>query len=825
YDEFGSKMMLDVGANEMNTFLQVLKLIDFVGKVKVFRVFEMIEHDGRACIYGAFVSVNTNDIFTNDEFPILNVGRKIISKDNVEIQANKSAGRKEANNSTCTQANDQGVNSKEIDLHEEHFVLPIWSAYSTTVKSSGDKIKQNNAFKTSEKPISQNANTSSTNLHNTVSKPFSTAGPSRAFNDGKLSYLDDTSMPHLEDIYASPNLPFGKKAIRTKWVYKNKKDERGVVVINKVRLVAHGHRQEEWIDYDEVFAPVARIKAIRIFLAFASYMGFIVYMVVKALYGLHQAPKAWYATLSNFLEKSRYRRGAIDKTLFIKQDKKDIMLVQVYVDDIIFGSTKKSWRDEFEELMKNSVKTASTPIETQKPLVKDEEAADVDVHLYRFQVTSKTSHLQVVKRIFRILISWQCKKHTIMATSTIKAEYVAAAHCCAEDSHDDNVADLLTKAFDVSRWVVIAMFWKTKTFITINNISQINAKVAGKPVVITEASIRGDGNDEPLDDNEDDDTNDEDLKEEPFEEEEDYKEEEEDHLAPNDSSAVPIVDPVLPAGDTEALEADEPTHAPRSPIIIPLSQTHLRRARKSVRPEPPMSVSIKACIARHAALPSPPLIVPSLSLPLPSPLTTSPNDTGAPLGYTAAGIRMRALLPSTSHKTDIPEADMPPQMRACLTTPTTRFEVGESSAAGATRQPGPTESDLRRYRVEQAGYGITDMWDEIVETLMKIAPTTLEGVDQRVTDLDTTIRQRTDEFEIRFKETQDDRALLRARVNTLFKDRPDHRRTTMLMDREAMYAREAWAFSKDRSSAIAAHVRTLEAYVAALIAQTSSLHT
>ncbi|GKC56014.1 putative ribonuclease H-like domain-containing protein, partial [Tanacetum coccineum] len=310
----------------------------------------------------------------------------------------------------------------------------------------------------------------------------------------------------ISEALEDENLPYGKKAIRTKWVYRNKKDERGVVVRNKARLVAQGHRQEEGIDYDEVFAPVARIEAIRIFLAFASYMGFIVYQmdvksaflygkideevyvsqppgfvdpkypkkvykVVKALYGLHQAPRAWYATLSTFLLKSGYRRGTIDKTLFIKKDKNDIMLVQVYVDDIIFGSTKRSWCDEFEALMKSrfqmssmgeltfflglqvkqkedgifisqdkyvaeilkkfdfaSVKTASTPIETQKPLVKDEEASDVDVHLYRsmigslmyltasrpdimfavcacsrFQVTPKTSHLNAIKRIFRYL--------------------------------------------------------------------------------------------------------------------------------------------------------------------------------------------------------------------------------------------------------------------------------------------------------------------------------------------------------------------------------------------------------------------------------------
>ncbi|GKA86242.1 putative ribonuclease H-like domain-containing protein [Tanacetum coccineum] len=182
-------------------------------------------------------------------------------------------------------------------------------------------------------------------------------------------------------------LPDGKIAIGTKWILKNKRDARGIVVRNKARLVAQGHRQEEGIDYDEVFAPVARIEAIRLFLAFASYMGFMVYQmdvksaflygeideevyvtqpkgfedphfpkhvykVVKALYGLHQAPRAWYARLSTFLLKHNYRRGTIDKTLFIKKDSRDIILVQVYMDDIIFGSTKKAWCDEFEVLMK-----------------------------------------------------------------------------------------------------------------------------------------------------------------------------------------------------------------------------------------------------------------------------------------------------------------------------------------------------------------------------------------------------------------------------------------------------------------------------------------
>ncbi|GKE28664.1 hypothetical protein Tco_1444048, partial [Tanacetum coccineum] len=286
----------------------------------------------------------------------------------------------------------------------------------------------------------------------------------------------------------------------------------------------------------------------------------------------------------------------------------------------------------------------------------------------------------------------------------------------------------------------------------------------------------GDDDDEPSDDDDDDDDTDD---------EDDDEEEGEEHLAPADSSAIPVVDPIPSDGDTKAFETDESVPTPRLPQIrVPFAQKRLRRARKTVILEPPMSPSMEARIAEHAAAPTPPLHVASPPLPLPSPLTTSPTDIGEPLGYREAEIRMRAttispplLLPSTSHRTDIPEAEMPPLKRACLATPAPGLEIRESSAAGAARQPVPTPE--------------ADTWNEIVKAMMEVAPTTLEGVDQRVTDLDTTVRQRTEEFQVRFEEAHDNRALLRARVNILFRDRPYHRHTVVALDREAIYARIA----------------------------------
>nr|GEV66805.1 reverse transcriptase domain-containing protein [Tanacetum cinerariifolium] len=259
-----------------------------------------------------------------------------------------------------------------------------------------------------------------------------------------------------QQVWTLVPLPAGKIAIRTKWILKNKRDARGIIVKNKARLVAQGHRQVEGIDYDEVFAPVSRIEAIRLFLAFASYIGFMVYQmdvkssflygeieeevyvtqhkgfedphnptyiykVVKALNGLHQAPRAWYAKWSTSLLKHHYRRGTIDKTLFIKKDSRHIILVQVYVDDIIFGSTNTAWCDEFEVLIKGEFEMSAML----------EAYSDSDYDGSHGDRKSTTGGCQFMSRR---LISWQCKKQTVVANSFTKAEYVATASCCVRPS-------------------------------------------------------------------------------------------------------------------------------------------------------------------------------------------------------------------------------------------------------------------------------------------------------------------------------------------------------------------------------------------------------
>ncbi|GKC07329.1 putative ribonuclease H-like domain-containing protein [Tanacetum coccineum] len=143
-----------------------------------------------------------------------------------------------------------------------------------------------------------------------------------------------------------------------------------------------------------------------------------VYKVVKALYGLHQAPRAWYETLANYLLGNGFQRGKIDQTLFIKRQKGDILLVQVYVDDIIFGSTNKELCTGFEKLMKISLwYSRDSPFKLVAYTDSD----------YARVTQDRKSTTKGCQFLGNRLISWQCKKQTVVATSTTEVEYVAAA--------------------------------------------------------------------------------------------------------------------------------------------------------------------------------------------------------------------------------------------------------------------------------------------------------------------------------------------------------------------------------------------------------------
>lgn len=180
--------------------------------------------------------------------------------------------------------------------------------------------------------------------------------------------------------------PNDHSVIGTKWIFRNKVDESGIVIRNKARLVAQGFNQEEGIDFDETFAPVARLEAIRMLLAFACFKNFKLYQMdvksaflngyiseevyveqppgfqnhefpnhvfklSKALYGLKQAPRAWYERLSKFLIDNDFTRGKLDSTLFIKSKNHDMLIVQIYVDDIIFGATNENLCKDFAKCM------------------------------------------------------------------------------------------------------------------------------------------------------------------------------------------------------------------------------------------------------------------------------------------------------------------------------------------------------------------------------------------------------------------------------------------------------------------------------------------
>nr|GEV17888.1 copia protein [Tanacetum cinerariifolium] len=199
---------------------------------------------------------------------------------------------------------------------------------------------------------------------------------SSSLNDDVQQCSEEVRVPSSNTQSVSNNMvpnvdEASKTIIKTKWIFKNKKDESNLVIRNKARLVAVGYSQQEGIDYDETFAAHKDFTVFQMYVKTTFLNGILkeevyvgqptgfvskqnpdhVYALDKALYGLKQAPQAWYDVLSQFLIESGFQKGSIDTTLFIKKKGKHIMLIQIYVDDIIFGLTNLKYYIKFLDLM------------------------------------------------------------------------------------------------------------------------------------------------------------------------------------------------------------------------------------------------------------------------------------------------------------------------------------------------------------------------------------------------------------------------------------------------------------------------------------------
>nr|GEV86085.1 hypothetical protein [Tanacetum cinerariifolium] len=293
-----------------------------------------------------------------------------------------------------------------------------------------------------------------------------------------------------------------------KWIFKNKNDEENTIIRNKSRLVMRGYRQEEGLDFKESFALVSKMKAIRIFLAYAAHKSFTVfqmdvktaflhgtlkedvyvcqpegfidanhpshvYKLKKALYGLKQAPRVWYDELSMFLLQNDFFKGTIDPTLFIRRFDNDILVVHVYVDDIIFGSTHPRNHSNYVlEILKKygmeSCDPVGTPMEIKDKLDLDQNRTPIDATKYhsmigalmyftssrpdivhatclcaRYQAKPTEKHLKEVKRIFRYLRGtvnmglWYTKDSGFKLTRFSDADYAGCKDTFKSTSSGD----------------------------------------------------------------------------------------------------------------------------------------------------------------------------------------------------------------------------------------------------------------------------------------------------------------------------------------------------------------------------------------------------
>nr|GEU45687.1 putative ribonuclease H-like domain-containing protein [Tanacetum cinerariifolium] len=388
------------------------------------------------------------------------------------------------------------------------------SAGSTPSVSAGSTPQMSSPTGSAGRPVSAGRPTGSAGrpvsadrLLGSACRPVSAGRPSGSAY--RSSVHAEMQQFRNQKVWVLVPLPDGKRAIGTKWILKNKRDTKGIVCRNKARLVAQGHRQEEGTDYTDVFSLVSRIEAIRIFLAFASFIGFKVYQmdvksaflygkiaeevyvtqpigiedpdhpkkvykVVKAIYGLHQAPRAWYERLSTFLLKHGYRRGSIDQTLFIKKDSNDIMLSEfemssmrsltfflgLQVDqrpDGIFIHQEKYVADILKKFDLDNSKLSSTSFEPQKIREKNVPDEPISVHLYRSMIIClmylTATRLDIMFAVCAAASDY-VGAHGDRKSTTGGSEYVAAASCYGQVkqkkdgifiSQDKYVAEILRK--------------------------------------------------------------------------------------------------------------------------------------------------------------------------------------------------------------------------------------------------------------------------------------------------------------------------------------------------------------------------------------------
>nr|GEX38256.1 hypothetical protein [Tanacetum cinerariifolium] len=317
-------------------------------------------------------------------------------------------------------------------------------------KDAKDPRNEDNEVLSTEEPrVNQekNANVNSTNILNTVSLIVNASSKEINIFDknSSLELSDDPNMPNLEEIVYSDNddevgaeadinnldtnIP---RAIRTKWIFKNKKDKRAIVIRNKVRLVTQGYTQEEGKDYDEVFALVARIEAIRLFLAYASFKDFVVYrMDVRVHFCMARLKKRKeMCTEFEKMMHKKFQMSSIGELTFF------LGLQVTQKDDGIFISWEKYVDEILKKFYFSTIKTASTPMETSMSLMKDDNAKDVDVYLYRLMICSLMYLTSLRLDIMFVDAPFDLGAYTDsdyaganLDRESTTEEYVAAANC------------------------------------------------------------------------------------------------------------------------------------------------------------------------------------------------------------------------------------------------------------------------------------------------------------------------------------------------------------------------------------------------------------